>query len=219
MKLMGLLAAALFTAPLNAQGTDVTVQLAGRAPASVIRVVQALADSAVRAGVPDAPLVQKALEGSAKNVPPERVIVALHALFRREVTALAALRRGGLAAPASADIDGAVFALSAGLADSDVSSITHAGDGTYAAASTLRVAGTLAALGVPAGGTVQLVSLALAQGISPGELATFPGSVEAAMAHGGTPGQAAAGLARALGHENGNNGNGKSKGRGRGPKS
>lgn len=210
---------ALFlAAPLAAQRADIASQLAGRVPAPVIQAVQALADSAALAGVSSAPLVQKALEGSAKNVPPDRIVAALHTLYGREVTALAALRRGGLAAPGEADVEGAVFALSAGLADSDVSSLTKAGDGTYAAASTLRVAGTLAALGVPAAGTVQLVSIALAQGVSPGELATFPGSVEASMAHGMSAGQAAAGLARAQGHVNGNNGNGKAKGRGHQPK-
>ena len=214
------MAALFLAAPLMAQGTDVTIQLAGRVPAPVIQVVQALADSAIAAGVPSAPLVQKALEGAAKSVPADRIIAALHVLLGREVSALSALRRGGIASPGDADIEGAVFALSAGLADSDVSSITRAGDGTYSAASTLRVAGTLAALGVPEAGTVQLVSIALAQGVSPGELATFPGSVQAAMAHGMSPGQGAAGLARALGHENGNNGNGngnaKGKGKGRG---
>lgn len=202
-------------APLSGQGTDIGPQLAGRVPAPVIRVVQVLADSAGRTGVPADLLVQKALEGAAKNVDPDRVIAALHALYARELAARSALVRGGIVAPGAADVEGAVFALSAGLGDSDVSSITRAGDGTYAAAATLRVAGTLAALGVPAAGTVQLISVALAEGISPGELATFPGSVEAAVAHGMSPGQAAAGLARAKGHTNVNSGKGKGKGRGK----
>lgn len=214
----GLAAALLIAAPLTAQGIDLTTQLAGRVPPPVILAVRSLADSADHTGVPAALLVQKALEGAAKNVPPDRIVAALHALYRREVSALAALRRGGIVAPGEADVDGAVFALSAGLADSDVSSITRAGDGTYSAASTLRVAGTLAALGVPADGTVRLVSMALAEGVSPAELATFPGSVEAGIGHGMSPAQAAAGLARAKGQANENNGNNKGKGRGHQPK-
>lgn len=216
MRLLGFLMAVVTAASLEAQGTDVATQLAGRVSVPVVHVAQSLVDSAIHAGVPSAPIVQKALEGAAKNVSDDRIIAALRTLYGREVSALAALRRGGMAAPAEADVDGAVFALSAGLADSDISSIVHAGDGTYAAASTLRVAGTLAAIGVPASGTVQLVSMALAEGVSPGELATFPGSVEAAVAHGMTPAQAAAGLAHAQGHVNGNNGNGNSKGKGKG---
>ncbi len=217
MKLLGFIVAAFAATSLKAQGTDVTAQLAVRVPAPVVRVVQSLADSALRTGVPSAPIVQKALEGAAKNVSDDRIIAALRTLYAREISALAALRSGGISAPADADVESAVFALSAGLADSDISSIAHAGDGSYTAASTLRVAGTLAAIGVPAAGTVQLVSVALAEGVSPGELATFPGSVEAAVAHGMTPAQAAAGLARAQGQANGNSGNhGSNKGKGKG---
>lgn len=189
--------AALWAAPLAAQGTDVAAQLSGRVPAAVIHATQSLADSAAVAGVPVSPLVQKALEGAAKNIPADRVIAALQVLFGREVTALGALRQGGIAAPDGPAVEGATFAMGAGLSPSDVAAIAHAGGQTYAAATTMRVAGTLAALGVPAAGTVRLVSVALAAGVAPGDLTSFPGSVESAMAHGQTPAQAAEGLARA----------------------
>ena len=217
-RVLGILTLTL-SAPLAGQATDVTAPLAGRVPAPVLQAVRALADSAALLGVPAAPLAQKALEGAAKGVAPDRVIAALHTLLGREVTARDALRRGGVESPAGADIEGATFALNTGLADSDVSAIVRAGGSAYAPATTLRVAGTLAALGVPAAGTVQLVSTELAAGVSVGDLGTLPGSVESALAHGMSPAQAAAGLARAQGHVNGNNGQGKAKGRGKGPKS
>lgn len=189
--------AAFAAAPLAAQGTDVAAQLSGRVPAAVIQAAQSLGDSATAAGVPVSPLVQKALEGAAKNIPADRVIAALQTLYSREVTALGALRQGGISAPDGAAVEGATFAMGAGLSASDVSAIARAGGETYAAATTMRVAGTLAALGVPAAGTVRLVSVALASGVAPGDLAGFPGSVESAMARGMTPAQAAEGLARA----------------------
>jgi hypothetical protein len=195
--------AALAAAPLAAQGTDVAAQLSGRAPVAVIRATQSLADSAAVAGVPVSPLVQKALEGAAKAIPADRVIAALQTLFAREVSALGALRQGGVTAPDPAAVEGATFAIGAGLGASDVAAIAHAGGTAYAAATTMRVAGTLAALGVPAAGTVRLVSVALASGVAPGDLASFPGSVESAMARGMTPAQAAEGLARATQARNG----------------
>ncbi|HEX4634385.1 MAG TPA: hypothetical protein VH163_11145 [Gemmatimonadales bacterium] len=193
---LGFALAFLGVVPLAAQ-TDIGAQLAGRVPATVIQATQSLAESAAVTGVPVAPLVQKALEGAAKNVPADRVVVALQALFTREVTALGALQQGGIAAPDPMAVDGATFALSAGLSSGDVSAIARAGGTTYAPSITMRVAGTLAALGVPAAGTVRLVSVALASGVSPGDLGSFPGSVESALARGMTPAQAAAGLARA----------------------
>jgi hypothetical protein len=195
--------AALSSAPLAAQRTDVAAQLNGRVPAGVIQAAQVLADSAVLAGVPVSPLVQKALEGAAKNIPADRVIAALQTLFSREVTALGALRQGGVTSPDAAGVEGASFAMGAGLSASDVTTIARAGGTVYAASTTMRVAGTLAAVGVPAAGTVRLVSAALAAGVAPGDLGTFPGSVESAVARGMTPAQAAEGLARATQARNG----------------
>jgi hypothetical protein len=189
--------ATLGAAPLAAQRTDVTAQLAGRVPSTVMQAVQALTESAGVAGVPSSPLVQKALEGAAKNVPADRVVGVLQILLSREVTALAALRQGGVTSPDAAAVEGATFAIEAGLSASDVSALARASGGLYAASTTMRVAGTLAAMGVSAAGTVRLVSAALAAGVSPGDLGTFPASVESAVARGMTPAQAAEGLARA----------------------
>lgn len=188
---------ALGAAPLMSQGTSVAAQLSGRAPDAVIQAAQALADSATVAGVPVSPLVQKALEGAAKNIPADRVIAALGTLFRREVAARGALRDGGLNRPDDAAVDGATFAMGAGLSTDDVASIARAGGDAYAAGTTMRVAGTLTALGVPASGTVQLLSVALASGVAPADLVSFPGSLESSMAHGMSAAQAAEGLARA----------------------
>lgn len=195
-RVLGFAIAALGAGRLSAQGTDVTAQLRGRVPPPVVLAAQSLADSAARAGVPAGPLVQKALEGAAKNVTADRVVAALQTLLGREIAGRLALRRGGMPSPAGPDVEGATFALSAGLSDSDVSSLARASGGGHGAATTLRVAGTLAAMGVPAAGTVQLLSAALAAGVPPGELGSFPGSVEAAMTRGMTPAQAAAGLSR-----------------------
>ncbi len=61
----------------------------------------------------------------------------------------------------------------------------------------LRVSGTLSALGVPAAEVVALVTETMRAGRSPADLLALPARVQAEVARGATPAQAAAGLARA----------------------
>src|SRR5207237_361602 len=65
---------------------------------------------------------------------------------------------------------------------------------------TLRGAATLAALGVPAKQTVQLVEGMISDGRTPGDLLGLPGEVQAQVARGATPAQAAAGLSHGGGN-------------------
>lgn len=188
----GLLAAA----PLAAQG-DPAAQLAGRVPPAVAEAAIALAESASTRQIPAEPIVQKALEGAAKHVPTDRIVAALSDVFDRLVTARQALVAAGVTAPVPEAIESGAFALNAGLDTAALAHIARAGGRSYAAATTLRVAGTLTALGVPAAGTVRLVSTALAAGVPVADVLDLPGRVESAVARGLTPAQAAEGLARA----------------------
>lgn len=54
-------------------------RLAARLDPATAAEVQRLVDDAAGRGLPTAPLVSKALEGSAKRAPPERIIAAVHA--------------------------------------------------------------------------------------------------------------------------------------------
>src|SRR2546422_5488516 len=67
---LGLLLA-LLASPLGAQ--SVRSRLEGRVPALAIPVVDSLVQLAAREDLPTEPLVQKALEGGAKRVPPQQI--------------------------------------------------------------------------------------------------------------------------------------------------
>ncbi len=166
------------------------------APPAVRRAVDSMVVLAVARGLPAEPLILKAVEGTAKQAPPERVIAALGALFDRLGTSVAALHAGGLMSPAPGDIEAGAFALSAGLDSSAVAALTRNGARTNAAEATLRVGATLRAMGVPAAEVLDLVSRALRDGQPPGQLAALPAQVQAAIARGATPAAAAAGAAR-----------------------
>ena len=74
--------------------------------------VQTLVDSARAAGLPSEPLVQKALEGSTMGATPDRIHVAVDALFEQLVHARAALGRDA----SEAELTAGAGALRAGLA-------------------------------------------------------------------------------------------------------
>jgi hypothetical protein len=172
-------------------------QLRGRVDATVITAVSALADSAAARGLPVDPLVEKAIEGGAKAAPSERIVAAVQAVFARLGRAQQALQ-GATSQPATPDVIAAgAFALSAGLQDSDVRNVARACVTKCSVAAALRTAGTLAALGVPSAETVELVRETLRAGGRDGDVAALPVRVEAQVARGATPAQAAAGLARA----------------------
>jgi len=182
--------------PVAAQ-QDVGARLAGRVPPEVATLVQQLAADAAARGLPVDPLVQKAIEGGAKGIPADRVASAVRGVAAQLTAAAAALRQGGLTPPDTDAIAAGAFALNAGLSGAQIAQLVRPGASAPGAAVTLRVAGTLTALGVPATETVALVSGTIEAGESPAELLTLPARVQAALAHGATPAQAAAGLARA----------------------
>lgn len=178
---------------------SIAVRLAGRVPPEVVRAVKELAASS-RRDVPVEPLVQKAIEGGAKGVPAERVVAALRELAGQLEVAAGALHDAGLERPSADEVEGGAYSLGAGLSASDVRDVARASHPPYDPAVTLRVAATLAALGVPAKTTVQLVLDMISAGRAPADLVALPGEVQADIARGATPAQAAEGLARGPGN-------------------
>jgi len=184
---------------LRLMAQDVGARLDGRVPPEVQRAVQDIAADAAAHGLPTEPLVQKAIEGGAKRVPAERLIAAVRGLAARLAGAADAVHAAGLATPQADVVEGGADGLSAGLTPGQVGALVHASHAPYDPALVLRVAATLAALGVPATQTVQLVEAMISDGRTPSDLLGLPGAVEAQVAGGATPAQAAAGLARAAG--------------------
>jgi len=185
------------TGALSAQ--DVRAQLDGRVSPEVQRAVRGIAADAAARGLPVEPLVQKAIEGAAKGVPADRVIAAVRTLAGRLGEAQQAVRSGGVAAPSGDVVEGGADALNAGISPRQVSDLVRVSQPPQDPALTLRVAATLAALGVPPKQALELVQGMISAGRSPSDLLGLPGEVQAGVARGATPAQAAAGLARAAG--------------------
>ncbi len=178
---------------------DVQVRLDRRVSPEVQRAVRGIAADAAAHGLPVDPLVQKAIEGGAKGVPGDRVIAAVRALAGRLAEAKEAVSEAGVAAPSGDVVEGGADALNAGLSKGQVGELVRVSRPPQDPALTLRVAATLAALGVPATQALQLVQGMISAGRSPSDLLGLPGQVQAGVARGATPAQAAAGLARAAG--------------------
>jgi hypothetical protein len=193
---------ALLAVPLTVlslqQGADSAIaqRLAGRVPPQIASLVGELGTAAAARGLPVDPLIQKAIEGSAKGIPEGRVAAALRLITTHLDTAAAALRDGGLPTDTLA-IAAGEFAISAGLSGSDITALARTGANAAALTVGLRVAGTLAALGVPPAEDIGLVSVELRAGEPASTLLLLPAAVQAEMAKGATAAQAAAGLARA----------------------
>src|SRR5437870_10240711 len=105
-----------------------------------------------------------------------------------------AVRAGGLAAPSGAVVEGGADALNAGISGRLVSDLVRVSQPPYDPALTLRVAATLAALGVPAKQAQQLVETMITAGRSPTDLPGRPGEVQPAVARGAPPTRPAARL-------------------------
>ena len=205
---------AVAAAALSAQ-QDVSARLGARVPPETAALVQQLAASAAARGLPVDPLIQKAIEGSAKGVPADRVATALHALLGQLDAAAAALVQAGAAQPDTDAIAAGAFALNAGLSQQNVTALALAGRPANNVAATLRVASTLAAMGVPADEVVELVTQVIASGGGANEVLGLPAQVMAGVSRGRgvTPAQAAAGLARAAAARAGAPGQNKPKGK------
>ena len=169
-------------------------RLAGRVSPELAALATELGSTAAARGLPAEPIIQKAIEGSAKGVAVERVGLAMRLVLRQLEEAASALdSRDTVAIAAGA------FAMTAGLSGGDIRQLARSGGGAASGelVVALRVAGTLSALGVPPAETVRLVGATLEAGRPAGELLGLPGRVQAEMSKGVSPAQAAAGLARA----------------------
>lgn len=103
--------------PLAAQGgvsgSGSPTRLAGRVPASALPAIDSMIAAAVAESLPSEPLVQKALEGSAKGIPTDRLVngVRRGLLQLREARIIV-----GRAVPGQSPPEGHVAAVAAALA-------------------------------------------------------------------------------------------------------
>jgi hypothetical protein len=165
---------------------DVAARLEGRVPPNVARALQGIAQDAQARGLPIEPLIQKAIEGGAKGVPADRVIAAVQQLSARLDEARSALRDAGIQQPTAEALESGAYGLSAGLNARQVRDLGRVSQPHYDPALTLRVAATLAALGVPPQRGLQLMEHMIKAGRGPGDLLDLPSEVQVEMARGAT---------------------------------
>ena len=174
------------------------VSLDGRVAAPVASQVQVLADSLERAGIPGAPLLRNALEGSAKGVPADRIVAAVRMVAGQLELSAASLQSAGVRSDAEA-IEAGAYAINAGLKSDQVEAIARVSRPPYQPAASLQSAGTLVAMGVPASQAVALVQEWIRAGRSPRDVGSLPSQVQAAMAPGLSAAQAAQGMSKGWG--------------------
>jgi hypothetical protein len=147
----GLVAAAVLAAvpALAAAQQDVEARLEARGlPADLARSVAAVAADAAARGVPAGPLADKAVEGWAKQVPPDRILTAVRTFSDRLTEARQAVRAAGLTQPPGDVVVAAAEAMSTGLGAGHVESVVRASPTAAEAAPALSVTAALAAQGI-----------------------------------------------------------------------
>jgi len=114
-KLVLALALVARSAPLVAQNGNGsgTTRLAGRVPAAALPAIDSIIAAAAAESLPTEPLVQKALEGGAKNIPADRLVNGVRRGLLQLRQARAIL---GHAVPGQSPPEGHVAAVAAALA-------------------------------------------------------------------------------------------------------
>src|SRR2546430_14427084 len=92
----------------------------------IAAVVESLGVAAAARGLPVDPVIEKAIEGSAKGIPAERVTAALRVIVDQLDTAAAALRDGGVSGD-TISIAAGECAITAGLRGRDITELARTG--------------------------------------------------------------------------------------------
>ncbi len=179
------LAGFVIAGSLDAQVRDVRGELSARGvDPEFTNLVQELVADATRQGLPADPLIDKALEGLAKRVPPDRVLAVVQQVASGLVQGRDALRGAGLTDPPGRLVAAAAEALGRGLTADDVRAVLEAAPSHDAAATGLTVASSLAARGIDRADAADAVSRAFQAGRSPADVLELPSVASALLARG-----------------------------------
>jgi hypothetical protein len=160
-------------------------RLEHRLDSATLAAVGALMDSARSAMLPVEPLVQRALEGTAKHAEPDRIIAAV-----RRLAGELGVARGALGRESSpAELDAGASALRAGVRPEDLTLLRQRRTQSLTVA--LAALTDLVTGGVPPDSAAAAV-LALASRARDDQIADFRRAVERDIALGATPAAAAA---------------------------
>lgn len=165
-------------------------RLVGRVPQSAMPGVHTLLSRATRDGLPTEPLVEKALEGSAKHIPPDRIVAAVAAEATRLRTARDLLRRAGVTGPYRAgELKAVAAALARGLPTPVVERVVRAVQDT-APAFGLHAVADLTEHGFSPDSAADLIVAAAGAGLRGLRLLDVAAAAEREVQRGRTRGQA-----------------------------
>lgn len=168
------------------QGSDSTrQQLQSRGlSADIAAQISVVARQTGERGLPARAIVDKAIEGIHKRVPPPRIVAAVRDLSARLERARNDLRSGGVATPNGATITAAAEASAQGIARSDQVGIVRAAPSETSAASGLAVAAALVVQGLDPGTAARLVTTSYQNGRSAAQVLDLPAAARALQARG-----------------------------------
>jgi hypothetical protein len=170
-----------------------------RARAGLPRHAAARLDQLLQAastrGLPTSPLVDKVLEGEAKQAPPERILAVVGQLSDNHGRARALRQTGG--APGADDLTAVADALRRGVPEAAVRTL-HARRPDRPIALAVVTLADLVQEGVPVQHALQLLQAWADRGGRQSELRDLPASVERLMHQGTLPAQAAEAVEHAL---------------------
>lgn len=176
-------------AVLSAQ-EGVRAQLDARGlPPELVGDVVAITSEAAAQGVPTGPITDKAIEGWAKRVPPQRIRTALRQFYTRMVEAQLTVRASGVADPPGPLVASAAEAMGQGFTQQHVGALVEAAPEPAVAGYGLSVATALHAQGLEPGQAVDVVSGAWRRGQPVVEILDMPSLARAMQARGLSPGQ------------------------------
>jgi hypothetical protein len=196
-KMLGLmLALGLGALPINAQEVDGRLaRIRAQLPEAAVQQIEAQIAQAREQGLPVEPLLDKAVEGIAKQVPGDRIVGAVGSLAVELGQARALLADGE---PPAADVSAVADALRRGVPESAVQRIAGSAGEDEPVALAVHTLGDLMDRGVPVDQAVTVLEVWRARGAQVGELRQLPAAVERLIRQGVLPEQAAAAVAGAM---------------------
>lgn len=135
-------------------------------------------------GLPGQAIVDKAIEGFYKHVPPPRIVAAVRDLSQRLGRARSDLRAAGVTDASGPEIAGAADASAQGIARGDQVAMIHAAPSSDAAASGLSVAAALVVQGLDASTSAKLVTESFQHGRTLAQVLDLPAAARALQVQG-----------------------------------
>lgn len=187
----------LVALPLAAQDVDPRMErIRAQLPEAAVEQIEARIQNARAQGLPVEPLLDKAVEGIAKRVPPPRIAGAVDQLAQDLGRAHALLVDG--VPPAATDVAAVADAMRRGVPEQAIERIARGGQPEEPVAAAVHTLGDLMDRGVPADQAVAVLEAWRGRGAQREELRELPGAVERLIRQGVLPGQAAAAVANAM---------------------